>query len=57
MKKFPVPTVDDFRAAELVDLRSDQVDFARAMRAVRRAKRGSPSTHPILGDEVTSRLA
>jgi integrase len=41
-----------FRAAELVDLRWDQVDFARATLAVRRAKRGSPSTHPILGDEL-----
>lgn len=41
-----------FRAGELVDLRWDQIDFARATLAVRRAKRGSPSTHPILGDEL-----
>jgi integrase len=41
-----------FRAAELVDLRWDQVDFGRATLAVRRAKRGTPSTHPIMGDEL-----
>ena len=41
-----------FRAAELVDLRWDQIDFDQAALAVRRAKRGSPSTHPILGDEL-----
>jgi integrase len=41
-----------FRAAELVDLRWDQVDFERATLAVRRAKRGTPSTHPIMGDEM-----
>jgi integrase len=41
-----------FRAIELVDLRWDQIDFARATLAVRRAKRGTPSTHPIQGDEL-----
>jgi integrase len=41
-----------FRAAEVTDLRWDQVDFHRATLAVRRAKRGSPSTHPIMGDEL-----
>jgi integrase len=41
-----------FRAAELVDLRWDQIDFGRATLAVRRAKRGTPSTHPIMGDEM-----
>src|SRR5258707_9805796 len=41
-----------FRAVELVDLRWDQIDFDRATLAVRRAKRGSPSTHPIQGDEL-----
>ena len=41
-----------FRAAELVDLRWDQIDFQRATLAVRRAKRGSPSTHPLQGDEM-----
>src|SRR5687768_1212024 len=40
------------RVSELVDLRWDQIDFAAATLAVRRAKRGSPSTHPILGDEL-----
>lgn len=40
------------RAAELVDLRWDQVDFRTATLAVRRVKQGSPSTHPILGDEL-----
>lgn len=40
------------RAAELVDLRWDQVDFAAATLHVRRVKRGSPATHPILGDEL-----
>jgi integrase len=41
-----------FRAIELVDLRWDQIDFNRAMLAVRRAKKGLPSTHPIPGDEL-----
>jgi integrase len=41
-----------FRAVELVDLRWDQIDFGHATLAVRRAKRGSPSTHPIMGDEL-----
>jgi integrase len=41
-----------FRSIELVDLRWDQIDFDRATLAVRRAKRGSPSTHPIQGDEL-----
>ena len=41
-----------FRSSELVDLRWDQIDFDRATLAVRRAKRGSPSTHPIQGDEL-----
>ena len=41
-----------FRSSELVDLRWDQIDFDRATLAVRRVKRGSPSTHPIQGDEL-----
>src|SRR5215470_5535823 len=41
-----------FRAAELVDLRWDQIDFTSATLAVRRVKRGSPATHPIRGDEL-----
>ena len=40
------------RASELVDLRWDQVDFDHASVAVRRVKQGSPSTHPIRGDEL-----
>jgi len=39
------------RASELVDLRWDQVDFQTATLHVRRVKQGTPSTHPILGDE------
>jgi type 1 fimbriae regulatory protein FimB/type 1 fimbriae regulatory protein FimE len=41
-----------FRAGELVDLRWDQIDFATASLHVRRAKRGTPATHPIMGDEM-----
>jgi integrase len=40
------------RAAEVVDLRWDQVDFKTATLHVRRVKQGTPSTHPILGDEL-----
>lgn len=40
------------RASELVDLRWDQVDFVSATLHVRRVKRGTPSTHPIMGDEL-----
>ena len=40
------------RVSELVDLRWDQIGFDTATLAVRRAKKGSPSTHPILGDEM-----
>jgi integrase len=40
------------RASELVDLRWDQVDFRTATLHVRRVKRGTPATHPILGDEL-----
>jgi integrase len=40
------------RASELVDLRWDQIDFERATLAVRRAKKGTPATHPICGDEL-----
>jgi type 1 fimbriae regulatory protein FimB/type 1 fimbriae regulatory protein FimE len=41
-----------FRPAELVDLRWEQIEFASAALHVRRVKRGTPSTHPILGDEL-----
>ena len=40
------------RVSELVDLRWDQIDFTTATLHVRRVKKGSPSTHPILGDEL-----
>jgi integrase len=41
------------RASELVDLQWNQVDFGRnAALHVRRAKSGTPSTHPIQGDEL-----
>jgi len=40
------------RVSELVDLRWDQMDFRTAMLNVRRVKQGTPSTHPILGDEL-----
>jgi integrase len=40
------------RAAELVDLRWDQIDFKTANLHVRRVKQGTPSTHSILGDEL-----
>ena len=40
------------RVSELVDLHWDQIGFDTATLAVRRAKKGSPSTHPILGDEM-----
>jgi type 1 fimbriae regulatory protein FimB/type 1 fimbriae regulatory protein FimE len=41
-----------FRASELVDLRWDQIDFNTATLHVRRLKKGTPATHPILGDEM-----
>ena len=40
------------RASELVDLRWEQVDFKTATLHVRRVKKGTPSTHPIMGDEL-----
>jgi type 1 fimbriae regulatory protein FimB/type 1 fimbriae regulatory protein FimE len=40
------------RAAELVDLRWDQVDFRTARLHIRRVKQGTPSVHPIVGDEL-----
>ena len=40
------------RVAELVDLRWDQIEFRTANLHVRRVKQGTPSTHPILGDEL-----
>jgi integrase len=40
------------RAAEVCDLRWDQVEFNAAVLHVRRLKNGTPSTHPLLGDEL-----
>jgi len=40
------------RASELVDLRWEQVDFKTGTLHVRRVKQGTPSTHPIVGDEL-----
>lgn len=40
------------RVSELVDLRWDQVEFSSATLHVRRVKNGTPSTHPIVGDEL-----
>ena len=40
------------RSSELVDLRWDQVDFTHAVLHVRRAKKGTPATHPVVGDEM-----
>jgi integrase len=40
------------RVSELVDLRWEQVDFRTTSLHVRRVKQGSPSTHPVLGDEL-----
>ena len=40
------------RSSEVVDLRWDQIEFRTANLHVRRVKQGTPSTHPILGDEL-----
>jgi integrase len=40
------------RASELVSLEWSAVDFERAELHVRRSKGGTPSTHPIRGDEL-----
>ena len=40
------------RVLELCELRWDQIDWNQATLAVRRRKKGSPSTHPIKGDEL-----
>jgi len=40
------------RAAELVDLRWDQIDYAGSRLHVRRVKRGTPATHPLGGVEL-----
>ena len=40
------------RAAEACDLRWDQVDLSAAVLHVRRVKNGTPSRHPLHGDEL-----
>ena len=40
------------RSSELADLRWDQIDFTHAVLHVRRAKKGTPATHPVVGDEM-----
>jgi integrase len=40
------------RASELVTLRWDQIDFNSGLLHIVRRKRGTPSTHPISGDEL-----
>jgi type 1 fimbriae regulatory protein FimB/type 1 fimbriae regulatory protein FimE len=40
------------RAAEVADLRWEQVDFKTATLHVRRVKNGTPSTHPLTGREL-----
>lgn len=40
------------RVSEAVDLRWEQVDLKAGLLHVRRLKRGTPSTHPMQGDEL-----
>jgi integrase len=40
------------RAAEVVDLRWEQVDFKAGTLHVRRVKNGTPATHPLTGREL-----
>ena len=40
------------RAAEICDLRWEQVDFKTATLHVRRVKNGTPATHPLTGREM-----
>jgi integrase len=57
----PRPSRRTLRAApqvsELVDLRWEQVDFNHAVLQVRRVKKGTPATHPIIGDEMRALTA
>lgn len=41
-----------FRASEICDLRWSQIDLDAARLHVRRVKRGTPSVHPLQGDEL-----
>jgi integrase len=40
------------RVSELVALRWDQIDFSQGHLFVSRRKRGTPSTHPLSGEEL-----
>ena len=40
------------RASELVDLQWSQIELDSGRLHVRRAKRGTPSVHPLQGDEI-----
>ena len=40
------------RAAELIDLRWEQVDLENALLHVRKLKNGNPATHPLTGREL-----
>lgn len=40
------------RASELVSLEWSQIDFTHAVLHVRRAKKGTPATHPLQGDTL-----
>ena len=40
------------RVSELCTLTRDQIDFSQGMLHVRRVKKGIPSVHPIVGDEL-----
>jgi integrase len=40
------------RAAEVCDLRWEQIDFTAATLHVRRVKNGTPATHPLTGREL-----
>ena len=40
------------RAAEVCDLRWEQIDFSSATLHVRRIKNGTPATHPLTGREM-----
>jgi integrase len=41
-----------FRVAEVAALKWEQIDFTTYTLHVRRVKRGTPSTHPLYGDEI-----
>jgi type 1 fimbriae regulatory protein FimB/type 1 fimbriae regulatory protein FimE len=45
-------SVHGLRAAEVVDLRWEQVDLKGARLHVRRVKNGDPATHPLTGREL-----